>query len=396
MSEFEGQAEGRRGLAARKMSPEYKKQIGDLVGGPMLDPYRMTPEQEAHDRHQRAQWIAAVAGMGESHGTFIGPAARKPSAFAADRTGGGKSETKKIAQDSKEFAIVMREVNNEIAEAGRIYEATRTPLEKYNAEMDRLNHLAKSGLFKDDETFGRAAAQALERLSSGTTNLAVSMERTNQLGQDLGMTFASAFEDAIVEGERFGDVLKSLWKDVQRLVIRQTVTAPLAAGISSLIGGITGSLMGAPTTGSQMAAIRGAHMRAGGGAISGPGSGTSDSILARLSDGEFVVNAKSTQKFRHLLEAINDNTFARGGAVGIPRFAAGGFVAAGGGGVHITLENKSTVPLKMEQSKQQKGPDGRHIIKVMIQDAVKAGMRSGEFDASLGARYGAAPQPIGR
>ena len=44
-----------------------------------------------------------------------------------------------------------------------------------------------------------------------------------------------------------------------------------------------------------------------GGYVSGPGSGTSDSIPARLSNGEFVVNAEATKRNRSLLEAINSN-----------------------------------------------------------------------------------------
>lgn len=55
-----------------------------------------------------------------------------------------------------------------------------------------------------------------------------------------------------------------------------------------------------------------------GGFISGPGTGTSDSILARLSDGEFVVNAQATAEHRPLLEAINS------------RFATGGYVDPAG------------------------------------------------------------------
>lgn len=56
-----------------------------------------------------------------------------------------------------------------------------------------------------------------------------------------------------------------------------------------------------------------------GGAINGPGSGTSDSIPAMLSNGEFVVNAASASKYRSLLESINSGQmshFATGGAVG--------------------------------------------------------------------------------
>jgi hypothetical protein len=42
-----------------------------------------------------------------------------------------------------------------------------------------------------------------------------------------------------------------------------------------------------------------------GGYITGPGTGTSDSIVARLSHGEFVVNARATARHLPLLQAIN-------------------------------------------------------------------------------------------
>ena len=42
-----------------------------------------------------------------------------------------------------------------------------------------------------------------------------------------------------------------------------------------------------------------------GGLVSGPGTGTSDSIAARLSNGEFVVNARNVPQNRGFLEAIN-------------------------------------------------------------------------------------------
>ncbi|WP_433415022.1 phage tail tape measure protein [Microtetraspora malaysiensis] len=73
------------------------------------------------------------------------------------------------------------------------------------------------------------------------------------------------------------------------------------------------------------------YMRASGGYISGPGTGTSDSIPAMLSNGEYVVNARSTAKHRDLLEAINAGRFARGGLV--RGYASGGAV----GGVSVPL-----------------------------------------------------------
>lgn len=46
---------------------------------------------------------------------------------------------------------------------------------------------------------------------------------------------------------------------------------------------------------------------ADGGYVSGTGTGTSDSINARLSNGEYVINAGATRRNRALLDAINDN-----------------------------------------------------------------------------------------
>jgi len=62
-----------------------------------------------------------------------------------------------------------------------------------------------------------------------------------------------------------------------------------------------------------------------GGMITGPGTGTSDSIPALLSNGESIINARSTQMFGSLLSDIN----AAGGGV---RFARGGIAHFANGG----------------------------------------------------------------
>lgn len=74
-----------------------------------------------------------------------------------------------------------------------------------------------------------------------------------------------------------------------------------------------------------------------GGMVFGPGTGRSDSILARLSNGEFVVNATATRRHLALLRAINSNRYADGGLVGLPRFATGGRVTGRGTRVDVVL-----------------------------------------------------------
>lgn len=72
--------------------------------------------------------------------------------------------------------------------------------------------------------------------------------------------------------------------------------------------------------------IPGVQTRANGGFITGPGGPKSDLIPAMLSNGEYVVNAKSTSRYRGLLEKINSegNKFADGGMVGSKGSSMGG------------------------------------------------------------------------
>lgn len=59
-----------------------------------------------------------------------------------------------------------------------------------------------------------------------------------------------------------------------------------------------------------------------GGPVSGPGTGTSDSIMARISNGEYIVNAAATARNRPILDAINY------GQTEFPGFAGGGLMQA--------------------------------------------------------------------
>jgi len=67
-------------------------------------------------------------------------------------------------------------------------------------------------------------------------------------------------------------------------------------------------------------AQKGPMYEASGGYIRGPGSGTSDSIPAMLSNGEFVVNARAARKYGGVLDAINNGRTLR--------LADGGLVSA--------------------------------------------------------------------
>lgn len=101
-----------------------------------------------------------------------------------------------------------------------------------------------------------------------------------------------------------------------------------------------------------------------GGLITGPGTGTSDSILARLSHGEFVQNHAAVRyygvDFMHALNNLRLPKFARGGLVAnldIPALTGlgqpGGMVAGSSGNgstIYLTIGGQQHGPLTAEDS----------------------------------------------
>lgn len=113
---------------------------------------------------------------------------------------------------------------------------------------------------------------------------------------------------------------------------------------------------------------------AAGGMIRGPGSGTSDSILARLSNGEFVMKARAVEhwgpRFMAALNAMQNPFGYRAGGLVRPRFAAGGMVAArtaDGVTVNLTFAGGGSFALRGD----------REIVGGLTREARRAGMLSG-------------------
>jgi hypothetical protein len=75
-------------------------------------------------------------------------------------------------------------------------------------------------------------------------------EKLKRYADDLGMAFGNAFENAILTGQRLSDTLRQLAQDILRLVMRQTITNPIAEAISGSIGQFMGARAnGGPVTG---------------------------------------------------------------------------------------------------------------------------------------------------
>lgn len=173
---------------------------------------------------------------------------------------------------------------------------------KLLAAAKKSNIAITPTLMADIEATASAMGLATQKLHEAEEANRKFAAASKQAGDTLG----DAFKDAVLEGEKLTVVLNKLLKSLA------------SRGIDSVFDSLF-SRTGAGTSAlSSLFGSAGIPGRAQGGIMRGPGTGTSDSILARLSDGEYVVNAQSTKRFGPLLEAINKG--------GLPGYAAGGLV----------------------------------------------------------------------
>lgn len=163
------------------------------------------------------------------------------------------------------------------------------------------------------------AASSASAYKDKLADLDQAQRQSAELARTLGNALSDSFADAILEGKSFSSILEDLQKQLLRMAIRAAFTGegPLAG----LFGTAPSASAGTGAVGGLAGMLRGVLGFAEGGMIQGPGTGTSDSILARVSTGEFIVNARATARHRDVLQAINSGN--------TPRFAKGGMVGGG-------------------------------------------------------------------
>jgi uncharacterized protein (TIGR02594 family) len=166
-------------------------------------------------------------------------------------------------------------------------------------------------------------ADALKNLGQQSGVVAEQVESDMDKLNDASREFVGGLAHDLMNGVAPADALRNAFARLADTLLDQLLDAIFQvknAGGGGLFGNLFSGLFGGTTSflpGILSGALVG--LFADGGHVSGPGSSTSDSIPAMLSDGEFVVNAAATRKHRALLERINNGAtpgFASGGAVG--------------------------------------------------------------------------------
>lgn len=238
----------------------------------------------------------------------------------------------------------------------------------FNTIANDITSAIKSGSLSF-KTLGDIGADVLDQVITGFIRMGVQMAMNAALNATLGAsaaatnialagTTASAWAPAAAMAS-----LATLGTNAVPAATALTSTTALAAGLAVVPGFATG------------------------GYVSGAGTGTSDSITARLSDGEFVVNAQATKRNRSLLEAINSNE--RVSVVG--RGASVVATQPSNSPAPVAAQSNVTVNLIEDRSRagtvdQRAGDNGQIEIDAFVADIWGDGERAQALQAAFGLR----------
>lgn len=265
------------------------------------------------------------------------------------------------------------------------------------AQMDQAMLNPVNGWTAAVQNFGVQAMNVAGQTQSIFSNAfgSITTGLTNQI-MDLNLSFQSL-------GELGKNVLREIVAGFVRMGIQMGLNAALAAtlgtataGTSIALAGTTAAAWAAPAALASLATLGGNSVPAAaaltsttalattlaavpgfatGGYFTGSGTGTSDSNLAKISNGEFIVNAAATKRNRALLESINSGE----------RVSTYGSSGQGTGG--------SPMPQPIVQIYQDPARAGSsQVTREGNQDFIKVWVASimgdGEADQAMRAKYG--------
>jgi hypothetical protein len=151
-----------------------------------------------------------------------------------------------LAKEEAETAALTKAIGQE---AARLVDATRTPIEQFNAEIARLNELLAQGEI-NIETFNRAAEQANERVLEQIAKGKEAADETSQFAIQAARNMESALADFLFDPFDKGlDGMLLGFVDTIRRMLAEALAAQLAKalfgdiGKTGEIGGLAKSLI---------------------------------------------------------------------------------------------------------------------------------------------------------
>lgn len=110
-----------------------------------------------------------------------------------------------------------------------IADTTLEKTRRLNEQIQVLDEALKIGRISAEQ-YAEAMAKITERRDE--------LDRTREAANRLNMSFTSAFEDAVVAGRKFQDVLNGIIQDIARMAFRRAVSEPLGNAMNAIVGRI--------------------------------------------------------------------------------------------------------------------------------------------------------------
>lgn len=223
-----------------------------------------------------------------------------------------------------------------------------------------------------------------------------------ELAKSAADTVTGSFTNAYSEiasgtksvSEAFKDMADSILQDLSRIILQKSLTQALAGLFPAALGSGGGSAVvgNVASTGAYVNNGKLTHRYAAGGMVRGPGTGTSDSIPARLSNGEFVTDAKTVSHFGPDF-FLNLKRMARSFSSpspilnGVHAFASGGYVNGMGSGETRIMVQNSGSPKEATNVTTEQDAQGM-VVNIILEDIQKNGNISKSFQTNYGLKRG--------
>jgi tape measure domain-containing protein len=164
----------------------------------------------------------------------------------AESSSGGGSVIEKASKDAEKLAKALDDLQKQTSRD--VYTQGMDELSAKLAEVDflvadltekygALNHQQREQIevIKDN-------IQTHHELEQAAKDLEEQQKRNKELADEIGVAFGSAFEDAMSDAKDFGDVMDATLRQIERAIIRATITRPLNDAIAGAFGG--GDILG--------------------------------------------------------------------------------------------------------------------------------------------------------
>ena len=228
-------------------------------------------------------------------------------------------EIKKTLKESLNDAdVAMANPNEEEALNGMAKLLQMAP-EDLEEELAAKGETLQAFAEQYKETLAETSEAEIQQLSIGEQWSNKMKSYAETVGKSMGSAMADFIMGAKTAKEALDDFVRGIIQNAVSILTEWLAVFAIYSAFPMWASGMT------PADAANKTVFGVSKKKATGGLITGPGTGTSDSIPAMLSNGEYVINAAAVQRLgTAYLDTLNSPHYAEGGQMGTPAMGAAG------------------------------------------------------------------------